>query len=141
MDYGNPKSDMTLDRYADELATIAAEEYGKIEYKTDVPLKMKETKLTLNRRVPDAARLKWAREVLAKVKDGKVKTQEEIYAREAIFLHEEPRSELKLQAIRIGEFYIAAIPNEVFAITGMLIKNRNAWQPTMVIEQIGREHV
>ena len=39
----------------------------------------------------------------------------EVYAKEAIFLHEEPERELKLQAIRIGELGITAIPNEVYA--------------------------
>ena len=39
----------------------------------------------------------------------------EVYAKEAIYLHDEPERELKLQAIRIGELGIAAIPNEVFA--------------------------
>ena len=34
----------------------------------------------------------------------------EVYAKEAIFLHDEPRRELKLQAIRIGELGITAIP-------------------------------
>ena len=37
-------------------------------------------------------------------------------------LHEDPERELKLQAIRIGELGIAAIPNEVFALTGLKIK-------------------
>src|SRR5438067_1586405 len=65
MDYGKPKSDMTIDRYAAELVDIAHEAYRKIGYKRDVPLKMKETKLTLNRRVPDETRLEWAKKRLA----------------------------------------------------------------------------
>jgi hypothetical protein len=125
MDYGSPEKKITLEQYATELADIAFAAMPKIEYKTDVPLKMKETKLTLKRRVPDEKRLKWAREVMAKVKDGKVQTQPEIYAREAILLHEEPQRELKLQAIGLDVghgFVIAAIPNEVFALTGMRLK-------------------
>jgi len=51
---------------------IAHEAYRKIEYKSDVPLKMKETKLTLNCRVPDEKRLEWARKVLEGVKGRKV---------------------------------------------------------------------
>ena len=49
-------------------------------------------------------------------------TQPEIYAREAIHLHERPTTELKLQALRIGDLGITAIPNEVFAITGLKLK-------------------
>ena len=147
MDYGQPKSDMTIDRYADELAAIAFAAYGKIEYKTEVPLKMKETKLTLNRRVPNAERLEWAKKRLAALQGKKPVEQADIYAREAIFLHEEPKRELKLQAIRIGEvppksrnsslreiLYIAAIPNEVFAITGLQIKDWVIGSPCFVIE-------
>ena len=58
----------------------------------------------------------------------------EVYAREAIILHEEPTRELKLQAVRIGELGIAAIPNEVFAITGLKIKARSPLETTMNIE-------
>src|SRR5262249_17765762 len=38
------------------------------------------------------------------------------------FLHEEPKRELKLQAMLIGEFSLFATPNEVFAITGLKLK-------------------
>ena len=58
----------------------------------------------------------------------------EVYAKEAIFLHDEPRRELKLQAIRIGELGITAIPNEVFAITGLKIKAQSPFETTMNIE-------
>ena len=34
----------------------------------------------------------------------------------------QPERELKLQAIRIGDLGITAIPNEVFAITGLKLK-------------------
>ena len=61
-------------------------------------------------------------------------TLPEVYAREAIYLHDEPRRELKLQAIRIGELGITAIPNEVFAITGLKIKAQSPFDTTMNIE-------
>src|SRR4029077_648682 len=60
--------------------------------------------------------------------------QAQVYAKEAIYLAEEPRRELKLQAIRIGGLGIAAIPNEVFAITGLKIKLRSPFDTTMNIE-------
>ena len=59
---------------------------------------------------------------------------QEVYAKEAIYLHDEPPRELKLQAIRIGELGIAAIPNEVFAITGLKIKAQSPFETTMNIE-------
>jgi hypothetical protein len=134
MDYGKPKSDMTIERYAAELVDIAHAAYRKIEYKSDVPLKMKETKLTLNRRVPDAKRLEWAKKRLAALQGKKPTEQADIYAREAIFLYEEPKRELKLQAVRIGGFGICAIPNEVFAITALKLKERCPFEAACVVE-------
>jgi hypothetical protein len=60
---------------------------------------------------------------------------EEIYARETVLLSEQPPTrELKLQALRVGELGIAAIPNEVFAVTGLTIKRRSPLKSTFTIE-------
>src|SRR5207247_11445748 len=61
-------------------------------------------------------------------------SQPEIYALEAIYLHERPRTELKVQALRVGELGIAALPNEVFAITGLKLKQRSPFAATFNIE-------
>jgi hypothetical protein len=58
----------------------------------------------------------------------------EVYALEQIYLHEKQRTELKIQALRIGELGIVAIPNEVFAITGLKIKAQSPLQPTFNLE-------
>jgi hypothetical protein len=58
----------------------------------------------------------------------------EVYAREAIALHENPQRELKLQAIRIGELGITAMPNEVFGLSGLKIKAQSPFPTTMNIE-------
>src|SRR5207237_713929 len=58
----------------------------------------------------------------------------DIYAREQLLLAEHPERELKRQGIRIGDFAISAIPNEVFAITGLKIKGQSPFSTTMVIE-------
>jgi hypothetical protein len=58
----------------------------------------------------------------------------EVYAREAIYLHDDPDRELKLQAIRIGDLGIAAIPNEVYALSGLKIKARSPLPLTINIE-------
>jgi hypothetical protein len=95
---------------------------------------MAETTLTLNRRVPDPDRLDWARKRVAELGGKKPTTQPDIYAREAVFLHEEPKRELKLQAVRVGDVGIAAIPNEVFALTGLKIKARSPLAATFTVE-------
>jgi len=60
MDYGRPKNDPGIDRYADGVALTAFQAYKAITYHDHVPLAMAETTLTLRRRVPDADRLAWA---------------------------------------------------------------------------------
>jgi Concanavalin A-like lectin/glucanases superfamily len=135
MDYGQPKKDPGLDAYADAVAASAERAYRSVAYRTDVPLAVVETTLVLGRRLPDEARLAWARGVIAGMKDRDApRTLPEVYAREAVFLHDEPSRELKLQAIRIGPLGITAIPNEVFAITGLKLKMQSPFDLTMNIE-------
>ncbi|MGD8239785.1 MAG: hypothetical protein PVH68_14595, partial [Armatimonadota bacterium] len=134
MDYSKPKDPPGLAPYADALAHLAHEAWESIEYHDSVPLAMAQTKLTLDRRLPDEKRLAWARAVLAETGDGPPKTQQEVYAREALLLHEEPTRELILQAVRIGDLGITAIPCEVYGITGLKLKALSPVRPTMNIE-------
>lgn len=134
MDYGAPKHEIGYDAYAMEIARRVAEMIEKMKWLDSVPLKMAERTLQLSYRVPDAKRLAWAREVAAKLGDKIPQTQPEIYALESIYLHERPRTELKLQALSIGELGIAALPNEVFAITGLKLKQRSPFAASFNIE-------
>jgi Concanavalin A-like lectin/glucanases superfamily len=135
MDYSQPKKEPGLDAYADAVARFAHQAYQSITYRDWVPLAIAETKLELGRRVPDEPRLTWAKAVVGRMGSRDVPNSlPEVYAKEAIFLHETPRRELKLQAIRIGDLGIAAIPNEVFAITGLRIKAESPFETTMNIE-------
>lgn len=135
MDYGRPKKDPGLDAYANAVAAMAERAYRSIAYRDHVPLAMAETTLVLGRRTPDEARLAWARGVIAAMKDRDLpRTIPEVYAKEAVYLHDEPRRELKLQAIRVGELGITAIPNEVYGITGLKLKGRSPFDLTMNIE-------
>ena len=115
-------ANQTIERYTASLRAIAAQALDSIEYVDRAALRMEETRLTLGRRTPDAARLAWARERAAKLGAKLPEQRPDIYALEAIYLHDEPRRELKLQAIRIGSLGITAIPNEVYAITGLKLK-------------------
>ncbi len=49
-------------------------------------------------------------------------------------LADEPRRELKLQAVRVGDVAIAALPDEVFAITGLKLKMQSPLPQTFNIE-------
>lgn len=128
MDYGSPAKRAPMDQYAAGLSSMAVEALKGVEHKSDVRLASKETTLRVGRRIPDAKRLEWARTLA----DGrKPKNQQEVYAREAVFLHETPEVELRLQAIRIGEGAIAAWPNEVFALSGLKVKAASPLTRTM----------
>ncbi len=61
MNYNARTATREYDRYADELAEIAHQAYRQVKYEHAVSLAMQETKLTLERRVPDAERLAWAK--------------------------------------------------------------------------------
>jgi hypothetical protein len=142
MDYGQPRKDPGLDTYAADVAKVASVAYRSIKYHDWVPLAIAETTLTLKRRVPGATRLAWAKAILARMNDHDPKRGQdnvprslpEVYAQEAVFLHSQPERELKLQAVRVGELGIDAIPNEVFAITGLKIKAESPFDNTMNIE-------
>jgi hypothetical protein len=120
--------------YAGELAAIAHQAYQKIHFKEAITLASAETRLRLSRRVPGPDRLAWSKEILSRMAGRAPGNQYEVYAREQTLIAADPERELKLQAFRIGEIGIAAIPNEVYAISGLKIKRQSPLQPTFNIE-------
>ena len=139
MDYSQPKRAVTIDAYASELAQIAADAYRTIKFHDSVPLVMREKTLRIGTRQPDAKRLAWARDLVEKMGDRQPKSQPEVYAREALWLKENPIRAVKIQALRVGELGIAIWPCEVFAISGLKIKAQSPLQPMMNIELANAE--
>jgi len=135
MDFSRPAAKGDHKSYAAALVKIACEAYQKIRYHDWVPLAMEERLLELAvRKVPET-RLAWAKPIAEKLGDRLPRTREEVYAREQILLSKTPATrELKLQALRIGELGITAIPCEVYGITGLRLKAESPLQPTMNIE-------
>lgn len=120
---------------AASVADKAFEAYRTIRHRRDVTLAMRERELTLALRKPTAAQLEFARAALTAQDESKLPRNAKAYARRALAAAEGPAAvEVKLQAIRIGELGIAAIPFEVFAETGLEIKRRSPLQPTFTIE-------
>ncbi len=134
MNYSAKTNKRQYDSYAKDLAQMAFDAYKRVKYEPNASLAMREAKLTLDRRVPNAERLDWAKKMAEKIGDRLPKGQPEIYALEQLKLHAEPRRELKLQAVRIGDIAIAAIPNEVYAITGLKLKLQSPFANTFNIE-------
>ena len=134
MNYNAATNKREYDSYADELAKMADEACRRMKYNPDVSLAIREAKLTLARRVPSTERLAWAKTIAVKVGDRRPKGWPEVYALEQFELAAESQRELKLQAVRIGDIAIAAIPNEVFAITGLKLKLQSPLPNTFNIE-------
>ena len=136
-DYAKPESWEKLSKiedYARGLVQKATDTLKGITYRADVDIAMAEQRMTLKYRVPDKQRLGWAQRVVEKMGDRLPKTQEEIYAREQIILHERQETEVVTQALRIGDIAIATTPTETYAITGLKIKAHSPLKNTMVIE-------
>jgi hypothetical protein len=139
MDYSQPKRAVTMDAYAAELAQIAADAYKGIVFEDWVPLAMREKTLRIPTRQPNAKRLAWARDLVEKMGDRQPKSQPEVYAREALWLKENPIRNVRIQAVRVGDLGIAIWPCEVFAISGLKIKAQSPLQPTLNIELANAE--
>jgi len=123
-----------ISSYTDALVNIAYGAYETIQYRDDATLAMAQTDLPLKFRLPDKQRLEWARGIVDAMEDGSPKNTAEVYAREAIFLHEQQGTSLILQALRIGEIGITAIPNEVYALTSLKLKAYSPLETTVNIE-------
>ena len=134
MDYGAEKKNITLDSYASAVAESAMQALKTVTYHDHVPLGMVEKTLELSYRVPDEKRLAWARPIAAKIVNDVPKDKQEVYAREALILHERQKTSVKLQAIRIGDLSIATLPNEVYAITGLKLRGSSPFKSHFNIE-------
>jgi putative membrane-bound dehydrogenase-like protein len=134
MDYAKPPRPISHEAYAEALVEKALEAHRTIVHRPDATLAFEEAALDLGFRLPDAERLAWAKAIDERTGARQPRTLEEIYAREQLHLAARPRAELKLQALRVGDLGIAAIPNEVFSITGLKIKAASPFPLTCVIE-------
>ena len=136
-DYTHREPRTGFDRFSvgKEVSQAALKAYQKIQYYDWVPIVMEEKKLTLDVRLPDDEELARAKEFMKTFKGRKPKSIAEVYAREVVLLRQmKPNRELRLQALRLGDLGIAAIPNEVFAATGLDIKRKSPLKRTFTIE-------
>ncbi len=123
MDYARPKRDgYPRGQYARELGDITLQALDGLRYRCDVSLAMDSAELRLGRRLPSAERLAWAGEIRKQQKGDRPASLPEVYAEQATWLRDHPEAGLVLQAVRIGDLSLAAIPNEVYGITGLKLK-------------------
>jgi hypothetical protein len=120
---------------ADQVAKKIADVYSKLEYRTDVTLAASTKELQLGVRKPTEKDLERARTVLAEQagKSDLVGTAA-VYARESVLLAKYPDTvPVTVQALRIGDVGIAAIPCEVFTEIGLEIKKSSPLKNTFTI--------
>lgn len=124
-----------MQRVANDLAAEVVKVTGDIGHHATAPLAVAATELQLGVRRPDAKRLVWARRTLAYATDPKRLTRPVIYAQEALALAKFPaKVPVVLQAFRIGELRIATVPCEMFAETGLALKQEAGPGPLFIIE-------
>jgi hypothetical protein len=136
MDYTEKvRREFSLDGVAQDVAAAAMEAHGRIEYHDWAPIHMAESLLTVPVRMPSEEEVAQAREFCKTFDGRKPKDVPEVYARETVLLAEMPPTrELKLQALRIGDLAIGAIPNETNASTGLWLKKHSPVKTTFVVE-------
>jgi len=108
---------------------------GGIAYRDGVPLDARLKELTLRARKPSPDLVARAKEILARPKDAKPGHIRELaYASRTLQLAEAPEEvSVPLQAFRIGDLGVAAIPFEVFTDIGLEIKKRSPLAKTFTI--------
>lgn len=118
--------------------TLAADVYKtilNIKYKDWVSLASFQKEISLGVRRPDIQEIKRAQEIVSNAKGPVMMTTEEVYARETLFMKDYPdQVPVILQAFRIGDMAITAVPAEVFAEIGLEIKAKSPFKPTFTIE-------
>jgi hypothetical protein len=116
---------------ANDVAAEALRIANSIRYEDWVPLGVRQTEIELGVRRPTIEEQNRARQIIAKAEGPAMRTLEEIYARETVLISEYPaKVPLLLQALKIGNLGIAAIPCEVFVEIGLEIKKKSPFGTT-----------
>ncbi|MBL9190555.1 MAG: hypothetical protein JNK23_23960 [Opitutaceae bacterium] len=121
-----PAPGAQVETVARSVANAAMRAWARLEWRADARVATAERDISLAVRKADAAELARARRIVETTprdKDGQFSDRKAIYAREALLLDAYPdRVPVALQAHRIGDLTIAAIPCEVFVEIGLELK-------------------
>lgn len=122
---------------AQDLATEVLRVHKGIQYQNWVELKSADSELKLRVRKPTEKQVERARMVVKRPADVKPGHSLEVaFAHRIIQLHNEwpDQIDVVMQAFRVGDLGIAAIPFEVFAETGLEIKAKSPFKSSFTIE-------
>lgn len=122
---------------ASKAADAAWHAWRKIEdYDKSVPIGMVERKITLNLRRATAEQIERAKAILAitdKKERAKLPKKAESYARKTMSMLEGGQTTVPLQAIRLGDNAVCAIPFETLVEIGLELKARSPFSNTIVV--------
>ena len=121
---------------ANAVATEVARVLPTVKLHDWIPLAAAQKEISLGVRKPDAAALDRAKDILAKAPNQfpRLKGLDEIYARETVQMADYPdRVQLILQALRLGDLAITAVPCEVFVEIGLELKAQNPFPASFTI--------
>ncbi len=121
---------------ANRVATEVVKILPSVKLHDWVPLAAAQKEISLGVRKPDAAALARAKDILAKAPNQfpRLRSLDEIYARETVQMADFPdRVELILQALRLGDLAITAIPCEVFVEIGLELKAKNPFPASFTV--------
>lgn len=127
---------------AAKVADAAYRAYESIEHRSNVPLGIRQSELTLHRRVPTEHQISQAKALLERA--AKAGSETELpryaasYARRVLEFSEECKTastvDILVQAVRIGGLAICSSPFETFAETGLRLKRQSPFASTFTIE-------
>jgi hypothetical protein len=119
---------------AEDLAREVRRVAGPLTYRNDLKLSAVSTELEIAVRKPSPEEVESARGLVAGRDRLQLKTWSEFYAREQLLLADYPeRLALPLQVFRVGDLAVAQWPGEIFAITGLDLKQRSPVKPLFSI--------
>lgn len=123
-----------IQRVAHVVANEAVRVYQGLSFQDAPKLDMRESRITLARRLPRMDEVARAKVILSRGEGEVLKTREEIYARETLLMSDWPATkETVVQALRIGDLGMVGLPCEVFVETGLAIKQESPFKPTFTI--------
>ncbi len=124
-----------MNKVGNKAAAVVFEAYQDVRFQEWLPLAAAQEQIELGVRKPDEAELTRAREIIAQADGPEMKTLPEIYARETVLINDYPDTvPVILQAFRVGDVAVSAIPCEVFAEIGLHLKQECPVDDSFTIE-------
>jgi hypothetical protein len=119
---------------ADRVALAVFAEHKNLSHRDGVTLDMRQREIELAVRKPTPEQLAAARDMIAHPDRPDKLPHERTYAHRIVRQEQMPATlSVVLQAVRIGDLGIAAIPFETFVETGLELKARSVFKPTFTI--------